>query len=127
MPSYTGSGTITSGHARALINLPNKTAQLSILKKILDKNLSVRKVEQLVKEFYATPKTETGKKSFTILPKTASANLNDVEDKLRKIFGTKVSCKQKKNGSGEIVIEYYSSTELERLFELFEIIDKNYN
>ena len=65
--------------------------------------------------------------SFTISPKTASANLNDVEDKLRKIFGTKVSCKQRKNGSGEIVIEYYSSTELERLFELFEIIDKNYN
>jgi ParB family chromosome partitioning protein len=121
------SGNITSGHARALINLPNKSAQLNILKKILDNNLSVRKVEQLVKEFYVAPKTETGKKSFTISPKTSSANMNDVEDKLRKIFGTKVSCKQKKNGSGEIVIEYYSSTELERLFELFEIIDKNYN
>jgi ParB family chromosome partitioning protein len=121
------SGTITSGHARALINLPNKSAQLSILKKILDNNLSVRKVEQLVKEFYVTPKSETVKKSFAISPKSASANLNDVEDKLRKIFGTKVSCKQRKNGGGEIVIEYYSSTELDRLFELFEIIDKNYN
>ncbi len=121
------SGTITSGHARALINLPNKTAQLGILKKILDNNLSVRKVEQLVQEFYVAPKNETDKKSITILPKTASANLNDVEDKLRKIFGTKVSCKQRKNGTGEIVIEYYSSTEFERLFELFEIIDKNYN
>ena len=120
-------GNITSGHARALINLPNKTAQLSILRKILDKNLSVRKVEQLVQEFYVAPKNETDKKSITILPKTASANLNDVEDKLRKIFGTKVSCKQRKNGTGEIVIEYYSSAELERLFELFEIIDKNYN
>jgi ParB family chromosome partitioning protein len=121
------SGNITSGHARALINLPNKTAQLSILKKILDNNLSVRKVEKLVKEFYAAPKTETNKKSFTISPKTDSANLNDIEDKLRKIFGTKVLCKQRKNGGGEIVIEYYSSAELERLFELFEIIDKNYN
>ena len=120
-------GNITSGHARALINLPNKTAQLSILKKILDKNLSVRRVEQLVKEFYVVTKTETVKKSITFSPKTGSANLNDVEDKLRKIFGTKVSCKQKKNGRGEIIIEYYSSTELERLFELFEIIDKNYN
>ena len=93
----------------------------------MDKNLSVRKVEQLVKEFYVVRKTESGKKSFTISPKTASANLNDFEDKLRKIFGTKISCKQRKNGSGEIVIEYYSSSELERLFELFEIIDKNYN
>jgi ParB family chromosome partitioning protein len=121
------SGTISSGHARALINLPNKSAQISILKKILDKSLSVRKVEQLVKEYYLAPKTETGKKSFRITPKTASADLKDVEDKLRKIFGTKVSCIQRKNGTGEIVIEYYSSTELERLFELFEIIDKNYN
>ena len=94
---------------------------------LLDKNLSVRKVEQLVKDFYVVRKTETGKKSFTFSSKTASANLNDVEDKLRKIFGTKISCKQRKNGSGEIVIEYYSSTELDRLFELFEIIDKNYN
>jgi ParB family chromosome partitioning protein len=121
------SGAITSGHARALINLPNKNAQLKILKKIIDNNLSVRKVEQLVKDVMVTPKTGHHKKSFTIPTKTSSANLKDVEDKLRKIFGTKVSCKQKKNGSGEIIIEYYSSAELERLFELFEIIDKNYN
>ena len=46
---------------------------------------------------------------------------------LRKIFGTKVLCKQNKDGKGEIVIEYYSNDELERLFELFEIIDKKYN
>jgi ParB family transcriptional regulator, chromosome partitioning protein len=121
------SGAITSGHARALINLPNKNAQLKILKKIIDNNLSVRKVEQLVKDVMVNPTTNIRKKSFTIPSNTASANLKDVEDKLRKIFGTKVSCKQKQNGSGEIIIEYYSSAELERLFELFEIIDKNYN
>ena len=121
------SGSITSGHARALINLPNKNAQLKILKKIMDNNLSVRKVEQLVKDVMVNPNTNIRKKSFTIPSNTASANLKDVEDKLRKIFGTKVSCKQKKNDSGEIIIEYYSSAELERLFELFEIIDKNYN
>jgi ParB family chromosome partitioning protein len=121
------SGNISSGHARALINIPGKSAQLQILKKILDNNLSVRKVEQLVKEYITSIKNENQVKPHTKTEKELSANLKSVEDRLRKIFGTKVSCKQKKNGTGEISIEYYSSTELERLFELFEIIDKNYN
>ena len=121
------SGAITSGHARALINLPNKNIQLQILKKIIDNNLSVRKVEQLVKNFLTSTRTGKKERSLTVPVKTSTANLKDVEDKLRKILGTKVLCKQKKNGSGEIIIEYYSAVELDRLFELFEIIDKNYN
>ncbi len=56
-----------------------------------------------------------------------TSNLRDVEDKLRVTFGTKVKCVQRKDGSGEIVLEYYSRDELERLIELFEIINKNYN
>ncbi len=118
---------ITSGHARALINLPGETLQLEALLKIREGSLSVRKVEQLVKKFLThdgKPKkpvsnSEKGSKS--------SANVIDVEDKLRNIFGTKVICKQKQNGTGEIVIEFYSYDELERLFELFEIISKTYN
>ena len=122
------SGEISSGHARALINLPNKDAQLKILKKILNGNLSVRKVERLVKDFITNRKSSVSKKSFTISNRATSvSSLKELEDKLRKILGTKVSCKQRKDGSGEIVIEYYSSVEFERLFELFEIIDKNYN
>ncbi len=118
---------ISSGHARALINIPNEATQIQILEKILANNLSVRKVEQLVKKIGQEEKPQ--KKSFSIPGgnRLVSANFKDVEDKLRKIFGTKVSCKQKKDGSGEIIIEFYSNNELERLFELFEIIDKNYN
>jgi ParB family chromosome partitioning protein len=56
-----------------------------------------------------------------------SANIKDVEDRLRNVFGTKVSCRQRQDGSGEITIEYYSNDELERLFELFEIINKSYH
>jgi len=118
------SGTITSGHARALINLPTQSAQLKILNKILDNNLSVRKVEQLVKDFVTASKKGNGVKKFTTSLNVENSNQKSVEDRLRKIFGTKVVCRQKKNGTGEILIEYYSSAELERLFELFEIIDK---
>lgn len=118
---------ITSGHARALINLPSPELQVEMLQKIKSANLSVRKVEQLVKKYLTVPQTSKTTKSFTPKTGASSANVGDVEDKLRKIFGTKVICKQKQDGSGEIVLEFYSADELERLFELFEIIDKSYN
>ncbi|MFZ1281787.1 MAG: DNA-binding protein, partial [Ignavibacteriaceae bacterium] len=110
----------------ALINLPGEDLQLFALEKILEESLSVRKVESLVKKLIS--EGIPNKKSFSVKPKkTVNSNLNDVEDKLRKIFGTKVQCKQTKDGAGEIIIEYYSNDELERLFELFEIIDSKYN
>jgi ParB family chromosome partitioning protein len=117
---------ISQGHARALINLPGGELQLFALDKILKDGLSVRKVENLVKKLMTEGIPQ--KKSFTLKSsKQFNSNLADVEDKLRKIFGTKVHCKQDKQGGGEIVIEFYSNDELERLFELFEIIDKKYN
>ena len=117
---------ISAGHARALINLPGEDMQLYALERILKDNLSVRKVEYLTKKLIS--EGIPSKKLFSIRPKKAiNSNLNDIEDKLRKIFGTKVQCKQDKNGAGEIIIEYFSNDELERLFELFEIIDSKYN
>jgi ParB family transcriptional regulator, chromosome partitioning protein len=118
---------ITSGHARALINLPNSQMQLDALNKILEGNLSVRKVEQLVKKLLSSPGDDKKTVSFGVKTTAASAGLSAVEDKLRRTFATKVICKQKNDGSGEIVIEFYSNDELERLFELFEIIDKTYH
>jgi len=117
---------ISAGHARALINLPGENLQIYALEKILEENLSVRKVEGLVKKLIS--EGIPNKKSFTVhQKKTVDSNLSDVEDKLRKIFGTKVQCRQNKNGGGDITIEFYSNDELERLFELFEIIDNKYN
>ncbi len=113
---------ISSGHARALINLPSVDLQIEVLTKIIKEQLSVRKVEALVKNFNSLVKKEKPKE-----PKKADLELiaqRDIENRLRRIFGTKVSCKQKKDGSGLVSIEFYSNDELERLFELFEIIDK---
>jgi ParB family chromosome partitioning protein len=118
--------TISSGHARALINLPGEDLQLYALDKILNDNLSVRKVELLVKKLI----TEGIPEKKTVHFKTTKhfdSNLAAAEDRLRKIFGTKVQCKQNKDGGGQITIEFYSNSELDRLFELFEIIDNKYN
>jgi ParB family chromosome partitioning protein len=118
---------ISSGHARALINLPNEEMQLDVLKKINEGSLSVRKVEQMVKKIMISSEPPKRTVKFTAQNNTFTASLNDIEDKLRKVFGTKVICKQRQDGTGEITIEFYSNDELERLFELFEIISKSYN
>lgn len=119
---------ISMGHARALISLPDQQLQLFALEKILKDGLSVRKVEQLAKVI--SKKSSDSKKSGVVsINSNSFANIhtNDLEDRLRRIFGTKVVCTQRKDGSGEIKIEFYSNDELERLLELFEIINKTYS
>lgn len=115
---------ITTGHARALINLPNEILQLELLEKILKHNYSVRKVEDYVRKII-NPKKKP--KAVHNVKGYSSAEFKDLEDKLQRILATKVSFKQNKNGSGEIIIEYYSSLELERLYEILESINKTYN
>jgi ParB family chromosome partitioning protein len=117
---------ISSGHARALINLPTESLQLEMLGKIKDSGLSVRKVEQLVKK-YLTGGIGSQKVKTMIGRVPSTVNLSEVEDRLRKLFGTKVICRQKPDGSGVITIEFYSNEELERLYELFDAIDKSYS
>jgi len=116
---------ITAGHARALINLPSVELQIATLNEIKKKSLSVRKVEALVKKFLSGSSEKRKSRSNPSLNSVEMLSQNDIENKLRGIFGTKVLCKQKKDGAGEIVIEFYSNDELERLFELFELIGKN--
>ncbi len=120
---------ISAGHARALINIEDEDIQIQLLQKIKSSNLSVRKVERLVSEINEGTSKDLKKRTNQVKKKAEfyTPHLRDVEDKLRTIFGTKVACKQRSDGSGEIVLEYYSSAELERLLELFEVIDKNYN
>ena len=121
------SNEISAGHARALINLPYEQQQRDILKLIIKNSLSVRKVEALVKELITGKDKKTTSKGSSEIITKKSASLADVENKLRMLFGTKVQCKQKNDGSGEISIEFYSNEELERLFELFDLIETNYN
>ncbi len=118
---------ITTGHARALINLPNELIQLEVLDKILKRNLSVRKVEEIVRKITEFKNGNKKKSTVTISSGTNNISQKNLEEKLQGILGTKVHCKIKKSGAGELVIEFYSQEELERLFELFDIIGHNYN
>lgn len=105
------SGQLSMGHARALLAVTNKEKQLDVFKKIVKNDLSVRKVEQLVKEVSAkkAPKVkEIDKKSFII---------DEMEHKLRTQLTTRVSIKTSAKG-GSIEIDFYDDDDLDRLVQL---------
>ncbi|MCX7983849.1 MAG: ParB/RepB/Spo0J family partition protein [Bacteroidetes bacterium] len=109
---------ISMGHARALINIPNEKVQLRLFEKIIEENLSVRKVEELVRNI--------GKKQKSVVPTSSipasSSELEHLETQLRELLGTKVRIHHKEGGRGEIIIEFYSFDDFERLFDLFTSI-----
>lgn len=106
---------ITTGHARALINLKSQTDQKKILKSIVSKSLSVRQTEDLVKQF-AKKKEQPSKKEPA---RRSDPFIENMAKRLRDNLSTKVQIKQKKKG-GEIRIEYYSDDDLERLMQIFD-------
>jgi len=111
---------ISASHARALINLPSSKLQLKVFQKIINEGLNVRDIEKITQK-YSTAKTLAQK-----VKNIQTDNvMRDYESKLRSLFATKVKINSKKNGSGEIAFEFYSSEEFERLYELFELINRN--
>jgi ParB family transcriptional regulator, chromosome partitioning protein len=118
---------ITTGHARALINLPNEILQLELLDRMLKHNYSVRQVETEVRKLLTPSKKKTKIQVSSSTGRISDSTRKDLEEKLQRTLGTKVMFKQIKNGAGEIIIEFYSTVELERLYELLESIGKTYN
>ncbi len=105
---------ISMGHARALLAIEDSESQFKIWQKVVKNKLSVRKVEQLVKDFQAKKEVEKQSKR----PKR-SVFIQRMEADLREIFGTKVKIRSRKEG-GTIEIEFYSPEDLNRLYEIME-------
>lgn len=106
-------GSISMGHARALINIEDVAIQNIIFKEILAKDLSVRATEQLVKSYREpSPKPTTSP--------TLPNDYQSVENNLKTYLGAKVSLKLKPNGSGQISIPFTSTNDLNRLLDLIE-------
>jgi ParB family transcriptional regulator, chromosome partitioning protein len=117
-------GKISMGHARALINAPDEATQIELMREIVAKNLSVRKVEKLAKERAAggKPKSAPSKPST---PSRPDASVAAVEDAVRRALGTKVVVRARKDGAGVIFEGDRSRDELDRLLDLFDAIEKN--
>ncbi len=103
---------ITSGHARALINLPGESQQIKAWKQIVSRQLSVRQTEMLVNRmFKEQPK-------LTEAQAKPSPHINQLETRLRGRLATKVKIIEKKTGKGEIHIQYFSHDDLDRIMDL---------
>lgn len=103
---------ISTGHARALLAIEDPEQQYILANKIFDEKLSVRETEKLIKDI-KNPKKPKEKKVVE-----NAFVYQDIEEKMKQVLGTKVSVSSKANGKGKIEIEYYSNSELERMFEM---------
>jgi ParB family chromosome partitioning protein len=103
-------GSLSMGHARALIALELVDAQLIAFKEILAKGLSVRQTEALVQQL---------KKELPAVKKVKNSNASSpyrrIEDKLATHFSTRVRIKQSKRGDGQLIIEFYTADELNKI------------
>ncbi len=106
-------GTISMGHARALLALPDAQAQRTVAKKIEAEGLTVRAVEQLVQRLQ-----NVSRGTFPPKPQPkVSPGLKAYEDQLRDILGTSVRVQSGKQ-RGKIEIEYFSLEDLERIMQI---------
>lgn len=110
-----GQNLLSVGHAKAILTLPREV-QLKLLPEIRQKRLTVRDIESRSKNYHdkKNPAKQKTVDDFQMY-------LSEISGNLREIFQTKVVVKKKGKG-GEVVIDFYSKEELERLLEYFSKI-----
>lgn len=102
-------GEITGGHGRALLALNSPRKQSAACRKIIEQGLSVRQAEKL-----AAPKKARGENT----PVAKDPNVLQLEDELRRRFGTRVTLRTSPKNRGKIEIEYFGLDDLERILSL---------
>lgn len=112
---------IDMGHARALLSLDDPKAQLHVFDEMVANGLSVRRVEEMVKELSAGG-TVKGKDGKRIRQKgsTLSTEYNVLRDSLSSFFQTKVQMTCSDKGKGKISIPFANEAELERIVGIFD-------
>lgn len=105
-------GFISMSQARTIINIEDKTQQLVILKEIIDKDLSVRQVEELVRSL--NNKNVKTKKQKDVLPEAVIQKVNS----LSKSLNTKIKVSRNSKGKGTLTINFKNDEEFERLISL---------
>ncbi len=118
-------GTISMGHARALLSLKDPKKQEILSEKIVTDGLSVREVEMIAsgkkKFLFSSKKSSDTKVVSSELYK--SPNICDLENKLREFIGAKISIKEK-NGRGKITIIFSNNSQFENIIEKLKTLMK---
>jgi len=109
---------ISAGHARALLAVDDSDIQRRVARNIIEMSLSVRETEKTIKRIIAGGRIESESKSI-LSSKQTDANTKAAEAKLQRRFGTKVKIIPNAKGvGGKIEIEYYSDSDLDRIYHL---------
>ena len=106
------SGKIDMGHARALIGLEG-SQQIMLCEEVIQKNLSVRESEALIKNLQNSYKTEKPTSS----PKKTNADVRQLEESLAETLGASVTIDAKKNGSGVLKVHYRNLEQLDEILK----------
>ena len=113
-------GTLSMGHAKALLALQDRTRIADLATDVMKDNLSVREVERLVREETAPPEEpgktsseDAEKKDVTLVPRAPW--ITDLEGRMQEFLGSKVRLKNGEDYHGQIVIDYSGRDDLERL------------
>jgi ParB family chromosome partitioning protein len=108
---------LSMGHARTIINVEDPKDQINIFHEIISKDLSVRKVEDLVRNLNKKANKQELKKD-NVQP--SLTEYNELKSHLSDFFNTNIEFKRNNNGSGRIVIPFKSDDELEQLIAIFD-------
>ena len=101
-------GSISMGHARALLAFDSPKQQSAMCRKVIEQDLSVRQIEKLA-SFVARPARK---------PPERDPNLVAIEDEVRRILGTRVRVRGSAKNRGKIEIEFYNLDDLERILHV---------
>jgi len=104
-------GAITMGHAKAILAMKTNTEQLSLYKRVVEKELTVRETE-----LAALKETKPKKQKISV----KEVHLHQLEEKIQEKLGTKVTIKGK-NSRGKICIDYYNYDDLDRILAFLAI------
>ena len=103
---------ITTGHARAILSIEDPEEQYNLAQRIFDEKLSVREVEEIMKNMGKPAKNKKEKDT------KLEVIYQDIEEKLKQNLGAKVVITSKGNGAGKMEIEFYTHDDLEKLVDL---------
>lgn len=111
---------ISMGHARAIINVENIDAQLAIFNKIINDDLSVRKVEAMVRDLLTNNEKDEDQEEKKKQP-SDNYEIKRLQQKLSSHFGTRINIKSDDNNKGEIKIPFVSADDLNRILEILNL------
>ena len=108
-------GIISMGHAKALVAVESKAKQLSLLKRCVKSNLSVRQLEELVR----LTSEKKAKVATTATDEEYPESYTRLVEQLEKFFSQDIAIKRGKNGGGKIIIDFSSDADIEKFIKRF--------